>query len=151
MCMEIERKHTSVFQTSERKTQPPSWHRIIAAPTPRMASQQTANSQPQSLQRTMFLQSLNRILRTRGSEATGRRRVGRNEALIKTNGSYKHPCQNLAYHLLRAIFSAMRCNNPTMRRSTTAEATGASDNHKKPMCTPSPGSKDASNRCLFLR
>ena len=100
MCMEIREQHLFVFLSPCRKTTTSSGNRVVTASTPRMASQQSANGQPQPLQWAMLSQSLNRILRTRGCETTSRRRVGGNKALIKTYGSYEQPRQDFAYHRL---------------------------------------------------
>lgn len=63
-----------------------SRNRIIPMSAPGMAPKNATNCQPQSLERSVLLECLYGILRTRWSVATRRRREGRNKLLVKAYG-----------------------------------------------------------------
>ena len=63
-----------------------SRHRVISAPSPRMAAKNAPHGKPKALKRPVLTDGLNGILRARRRETAGWRRQRRDEALIKAYG-----------------------------------------------------------------
>ena len=79
--------HNTIF--SNMKIKDYSRHRIIPAPAPGMAAQQSAHSKIQSLERPVLAESLQSILRTGRSESAGGRLEWRDAQLIEPYQKYE--------------------------------------------------------------
>ena len=70
------------------------WNRIVTAASPWMTTAEASDGEPQSLQRSVFLDSLDSILRACGSEPASRRRERRDVTLVEADG----PDKELLHH-----------------------------------------------------
>ena len=113
-------------------------HRVVAAAAPGMAAQQAADGEVKPFQRTVFLDGLDGVLRTGGSETTGRGKKGGDEALVEADGENEQGFHGLAAEcsadVVRVFFStrSAMCNRMvSIRPATRAVGTGFSDSQMK--------------------
>ena len=71
-------------------------HGVVAATTPRVATEQATNREPRAAQSTVTAQGLQRILAAGGRETARRGRVRGDAVAIKQDGEREHPCHRPA-------------------------------------------------------
>ncbi len=73
-----------------------SWHGVVTAPTPWMASEYPPDSQPRPLEGSIFRQCLTGIFRTSGSEPARRWRERTDAPLVEEDGQHEKPLEQFA-------------------------------------------------------
>lgn len=79
-----------------------SWHGIISASSPRVASQYSLETEPESLERSVFAESLQGILGACGSETAGRRLQRRYAEPVELDQQDERCGKHLAEHVREA-------------------------------------------------